>query len=97
MLKIVISNEIPPSKQNLGLKATATVEMVALVLLLVSATIQVVFSTTSAGIIPAKYDGRIVGGKNATAGQFPHQISLRYKEIGTQTRHYCGGSIISSR
>lgn len=37
---------------------------------------------------------RIVGGENATKGQFPYQVSLR---IIKSKVHYCGGSIISSR
>ncbi|XP_055844783.1 serine protease SP24D-like [Episyrphus balteatus] len=35
---------------------------------------------------------RIVGGQNAVAGQFPHQISLRRNK-----QHTCGGSIISNK
>lgn len=35
---------------------------------------------------------RIVGGSNAEDGQFPYQISLRYKG-----KHICGGSIINKR
>ncbi|XP_017870415.1 PREDICTED: serine protease SP24D-like [Drosophila arizonae] len=34
--------------------------------------------------------GRVVGGKDASAAQFPHQISLRYQGV-----HICGGSIIA--
>lgn len=37
-------------------------------------------------------NGRIVGGLEARGGQFPHQISLRFKGS-----HNCGGSIISSK
>lgn len=37
-------------------------------------------------------NGRIVGGREAHEGQFPHQISLRFKGS-----HNCGGSIISSK
>ncbi|XP_037037673.1 chymotrypsin-1-like [Bradysia coprophila] len=33
---------------------------------------------------------KIVGGKNAELGQFPHQVSLR-----RNNKHFCGGSIIS--
>lgn len=40
------------------------------------------------------YDGRIVGGDEATVGQFPHQVSLR---VRNGQRHFCGGSIISDR
>ncbi|KAH8289576.1 hypothetical protein KR054_007437 [Drosophila jambulina] len=38
-----------------------------------------------------EWSPRIVGGTKATAGQFPHQISLRRRGS-----HLCGGSIISS-
>ncbi|XP_055622122.1 chymotrypsin-1-like [Toxorhynchites rutilus septentrionalis] len=52
--------------------------------------------TTLAGMLPIGYsgwEGRIVGGKNAEEGQFPHQASLR-----TSTgSHFCGGSVISDR
>lgn len=37
---------------------------------------------------------RIVGGKDATEGQFPYQVSLRTRFL---KQHFCGGSIISSR
>ncbi|XP_037942627.1 serine protease SP24D-like [Teleopsis dalmanni] len=42
------------------------------------------------GVISANPTGRIVGGIDATEGQFAHQISLRYSGS-----HICGGSIIS--
>lgn len=38
----------------------------------------------------------VVGGQNATAGQFPWQIGLQRK-FGQQFSHSCGGSILSSR
>lgn len=37
---------------------------------------------------------RIVGGSNATKGQFPYQVSLRAIK---SKAHYCGGCIISNR
>lgn len=43
-------------------------------------------------IAPHKLDGRIVGGKNTSVELLPYQVSLHL-----QNRHYCGGSIISSR
>lgn len=36
---------------------------------------------------------RIVGGSNAVAGQFPHQVSLR----SAGNFHFCGGSVINNR
>nr|ADR80135.1 chymotrypsin-like serine protease [Sitodiplosis mosellana] len=49
----------------------------------------------------AKFDGfgfdltpRIVGGKDASEGQFPYQVSLRSM---VTKKHFCGASILSSR
>ncbi|XP_055708193.1 chymotrypsin-1-like [Phlebotomus papatasi] len=39
------------------------------------------------------WEGFIVGGQNAVAGQFPHMASLR----STANNHFCGGFIISNR
>ncbi|KAK9758495.1 Trypsin [Popillia japonica] len=41
-----------------------------------------------------KYDPKIVGGADATEGQFPWQVSLRY---ASNNEHFCGGSIIRSK
>ncbi|CAL4082952.1 unnamed protein product, partial [Meganyctiphanes norvegica] len=44
---------------------------------------------------PRLRDGqRIVGGQDATKGQFPYQISFQEKILGFQA-HFCGGTIIS--
>lgn len=39
-----------------------------------------------------RVETRIVGGENATEGQFPYQISLRNT---LNRQHFCGGSILS--
>lgn len=47
------------------------------------------------GVLPDLYgdwEGRIVGGANADAGQFPYQVSLR----SAGNAHFCGGSIINT-
>ena len=38
----------------------------------------------------------IVGGKNASEGEFPWQVSVQGKKNLTNTYHICGGSILSS-
>ncbi|XP_058464522.1 chymotrypsin-2-like [Malaya genurostris] len=48
------------------------------------------------GTLPAEYlewEGRIVGGSNANAGQFPYQVSLR----SSGNAHFCGASVINNR
>lgn len=40
------------------------------------------------------YEDRIIGGGDATVGQFPYQVSLR---DNNSTEHFCGGSIITKR
>lgn len=37
------------------------------------------------------WEGRIVGGKNASEGQFPYQVSIRNE----RNFHFCGGFILS--
>ena len=57
---------------------------------------QSIFSTVNrAAVLPASGSkgGRIVGGYDATEGQFPHQVSLRRPP----NFHFCGGSIIGPR
>nr|DAA64586.1 TPA_exp: chymotrypsin 11 [Locusta migratoria] len=39
--------------------------------------------------------GRIVGGSDATLGQFPYQVSLQWVQLGLGS-HMCGGSVISA-
>lgn len=45
--------------------------------------------------LPA-FSSRIVGGDEASEGQFPHQVSLQwgYPPLG-KLGHFCGGTIIS--
>lgn len=45
-------------------------------------------------IVDDTADARIINGKNATVGQFPHQVSLRYEP---EAKHVCGGTILNSR
>lgn len=46
-------------------------------------------------VADAKPQTFILGGKNATKGQFPYQASFRQRSA--QNEHICSGSIISSR
>lgn len=40
--------------------------------------------------------GRIVGGSEASKGQFPHQVSLQWGMPPLiKNKHFCGGSIIN--
>lgn len=39
----------------------------------------------------SQWEGRIVGGRDAQRGQFPHQVSLR-----NANGHFCGGSILNN-
>lgn len=71
--------------------------MKSVTLVLVFAIIQAVYSSPTLKAFPSGSVGRIVGGKNATADQFPHQISIRYHETGITYRHFCGGAILTSR
>lgn len=42
---------------------------------------------------PRPADGRIMGGNDASSGQFPYQVSLR----NAFNSHFCGASIINAR
>lgn len=50
----------------------------------------VLLALSAVGSIECANDPRIIGGKFAAPGQFPHQVSLQLKG-----RHHCGGSLIS--
>ncbi|KAM5191475.1 plasma kallikrein [Mantella aurantiaca] len=45
---------------------------------------------------PVDVQNRIVGGKNSSEGEWPWQVSLHIK-LDTNSRHVCGGSIISNQ
>jgi secreted trypsin-like serine protease len=59
-------------------------------------TFALLVSTAFGGLLPPEYtewEGRIVGGRTASPGQFPFIVSLRT----TANSHFCGGSIMNSR
>uniref|UniRef100_A0A8C1WSI5 Zgc:123295 n=1 Tax=Cyprinus carpio TaxID=7962 RepID=A0A8C1WSI5_CYPCA len=43
----------------------------------------------------APLSNRIVGGKNATAGVWPWQVSIHLSFLGTDYGHFCGGTLIN--
>ncbi len=50
----------------------------------------VVFSGNVVNAAPKKVNGKIVGGEDATVGEFPFIVSLQTRGFG----HFCGGSLI---
>lgn len=42
--------------------------------------------------LPDSMQNRIVGGQEATPGQFPYIVSLRWGDF-----HFCGGSVLSDK
>lgn len=64
-------------------------------LTIISLTVLFAFaSARSLDIVDDNSDSRIVNGKDAALGQFPHQVSLRFRP---KDKHMCGGTILSSR
>lgn len=61
--------------------------------LTVFATLAVFLASCSARSFDSARNGRIFGGQLATAGQFPHMVTLQTFANG----HNCGGAIINSR
>lgn len=51
-------------------------------------------NTTIGQHLPETFSGRIVGGKPAFKGEFPHQVSVQEDNSG-ELSHLCGGSIIN--
>ncbi|KAJ8956741.1 hypothetical protein NQ318_014097 [Aromia moschata] len=57
----------------------------------------VCFLVSLAGVLGSPLsapNGRIIGGQNATRGQFPYAVSLQYCR-GATCQHSCGGALIS--
>ncbi|XP_070508482.1 chymotrypsin-2-like [Chironomus tepperi] len=50
-------------------------------------------SASLSPVIDPEWEGFIVGGSTASAGQFPHQVSLR----SSANAHFCGGFVINNR
>ncbi|XP_077333482.1 plasma kallikrein [Lithobates pipiens] len=46
---------------------------------------------------PADVQNRIVGGKSSSVGEWPWQVSMHIKLDPSNSRHVCGGSIISNQ
>lgn len=65
-------------------------------LFVLAAFVSVVYS---ASVAPASADdSRIVGGSEATPGEWPHQVTLLQAGSGARdNRHFCGGSLIHRR
>lgn len=59
----------------------------------VSLILLVVFVTLSATAAKSVLQPRIINGKDATEGQFPHMVSLRTRYLD----HRCGATILSNR
>ncbi|XP_047346991.1 trypsin-1-like [Vespa velutina] len=43
------------------------------------------------------FSPRIVGGENANKGEFPYQVSLQWGLTSSNTKHFCGGSILNEK
>ncbi|XP_071454125.1 trypsin-1-like [Hetaerina americana] len=54
-------------------------------------------AASSADAFPGRAAGgaRIIGGHDATRGQFPYQISMKWSLLGLFKQHMCGGSILN--
>lgn len=64
----------------------------------VAISLLVLFSVAnSSPLLNDGWEGRIVGGQTASAGQFPYQVSLRSLSVGGIITHFCGGWIHSTR
>lgn len=50
-------------------------------------------ASLKSSVIDPEWEGRIVGGSTAAAGQFPHMASLRT----SGNTYFCGGFIINNR
>jgi secreted trypsin-like serine protease len=54
-----------------------------------------IFSAALGASLPRNdIESRIIGGNEASLGQFPHMVSIRLVE---RNQHFCGGAVLNDR